>query len=91
MNPEESAAQSDMDSLQFTDACAKQNEVVGGKSPHINFLNESLPTVTYMDQSHSISEEEDGYGFPFKILMDHESEVQESLLNHMRSTEPKHD
>ncbi len=85
LNPDESADESDMDEVVFKAACTEQNEVCCGKSPHTTFLNEALPTTVHMREYHPLAEVEDEPGFPFKVLMDHESELQESFFNFMKS------
>ncbi len=78
-----------MDEVEFRAACADHNEVVGGNTPHTTFLNEALPTIVYTSHHHPIAEVEDEFGFPFKFLMDHSSELQESLFGYINSNECK--
>ncbi len=90
LNPEERATtKSDTDEEVLSGAAYDQNEVIGGKTPHTMFLKEALPITVYEGHHDLISEVEDEYGFPFKILMDHSSELQESLNNYIQSTKDK--
>ncbi len=87
LNPDESVDESDMVEVVFKAACTEQNEVCCGKSPHTTFLNEALPTVVPTIEHHIIPELEDEFGFPFKVMIDHESELQESFFKYMKSTQ----
>ncbi len=88
LNPDECAHEFNMDEAVFTAACAEDNEVRCGKTHHTWFLTEALPrTVDTMHIPYQIPELADEFGLPFKVMMDHGSELQESLFSFLKNTE----